>query len=325
MSDFPLIPDRASTVAGQVDLVFFTLTGLSIFFTLAVAAAIIFLALRYREGANVDRTNPMVDNTRLELTWSVVPFIMAMGVFAWATIVYVQMRTPPPDAIEVYVIGKQWMWHAQHPSGKSEINNLHVPIDTPVKVILTSQDVIHSFFVPAFRVKQDAVPGRYTYLWFEATTPGEYHLFCAEYCGTDHSVMGGTVTAMEPIDYEDWLRTPSNGAITAAPSGGGVAAAGADSGQSMAQAGEALFQQLACNSCHAADGLRAPVLAGVFGTEQPLADGSSVQADEQYVRESILNPQAKVVEGYTPIMPSYDGQVTEQQLVQLVEYIKSLQ
>lgn len=325
MSDFPLIPDRASTLAGQVDLVFYTLTGLSIFFIVVVAAAIIFLALRYREGTKVDRTNPMVDNTGLELTWSVVPFILAMGVFAWSAIVFVQLRTPPPDAVEVYVIGKQWMWHAQHPSGKSEINNLHVPINTPVKVILTSQDVIHSFFVPAFRVKQDAVPGRYTYLWFEATTPGDYHLFCAEYCGTDHSVMGGTVTAMEPLEYEEWLRTPSNGAITAAPSGGAASTAGGDTGQSMAQAGEALFQQFACNTCHVAGGVLAPALEGVFGTEQPLADGTTVVADEQYIRESILNPQAKVVEGFSPIMPSFDGQVTEEQLVQLVEYVKSIQ
>lgn len=308
MSDFPLFLEQASTLASQVDAIFFVLTALSVFFSVAVAGAIIFFALRYREGADVDRTDPLMDHTRLELTWSIIPFIMAMGVFAWAATVYVNMKTPPANAVEVYVIGKQWMWHAQHPSGKSEINQLHVPINTPVKVILTSQDVIHDFFIPAFRIKQDAVPGRYTTLWFEATKPGEYHLFCAEYCGTEHSLMGGSVFAMEQTAYENWIRGDSD-----------------TTGQSLSQAGEQLFQQRGCISCHSGEpNARGPALAGIFGETVELQDGSTVTVDESYLRESILNPQAKIVAGYAPIMPTYEGQISEQGLVQLIEYIKSL-
>ncbi|MCB0165783.1 MAG: cytochrome c oxidase subunit II [Anaerolineae bacterium] len=308
MSDFPLFPEQASTVAWQVDLIYFTLVALSVFFSVAVAAAIVFFALRYRKGADVDRSHPLTENTKLELTWSIIPFIMAMGVFGWAATVFVNIKTPPVDAMEVYVIGKQWMWHAQHPSGKSEINQLHIPVNTPVKLIMTSQDVIHDFFIPAFRVKQDVVPGRYTTLWFEATKTGEYHLFCAEYCGTEHSAMVGSVVVLEQAEYKTWL-------------GGGGA-----SEEPLAVAGERLFTENGCISCHSGQtGAIGPPIAttSLFGAEREFADGSTGTVDEAYIRESILNPQAKVVSGYPPVMPSYDGQLSEQSLLQLIEYIKS--
>jgi cytochrome c oxidase subunit 2 len=204
-------------------------------------------------------------------------------------------------------MGKQWMWKAQHPLGKSEINMLHVPVNQPVKLIMTSQDVIHSFYIPAFRVKKDVLPGRYTELWFEATKTGEYHLFCAEYCGTEHSQMIGSVVVMEQLEYERWLS-------------GNVA------GESMAAAGQRLFEQRGCASCHAGTSdARGPALAGLFGKEVQLEDGRTVTADESYLRESILNPQAKVVAGYSPVMPTFEGQISEEGLLQLVAYIKSLE
>lgn len=308
MQDFPLFPDQASTVAWQVDAIYFTLVALSVFFSVAVAGAIIFFAIRYRKEADVDRSNPITENTALELTWSFIPFVLAMGIFGWSAAVFITMRTPPEDAVEVYVIGKQWMWHAQHPSGKSEINELHVPVDTPVKIIMTSQDVIHNFFIPAFRVKQDAVPGRYTMLWFEATKTGEYHLFCAEYCGTEHAAMVGTVTVLEQNEYESWL--------------GGE---GDTAGEPLAVAGERVFNENGCTSCHAGGAAAiGPTIVGnsTFDQMREFTDGSTAIIDEAYIRESILNPQAKIVAGYSPVMPSYDGQLSEQTLVQLIEYIK---
>ncbi|MCB0193231.1 MAG: cytochrome c oxidase subunit II [Anaerolineae bacterium] len=307
MQDFPIFPDQASTVAWQVDAIYFTLVALSVFFSIAIAAAITFFAIRYRKGNNVDRSNPMEENTVLELSWSIIPFILAMGVFGWSAVVFITIRTPPVDAVEVYVIGKQWMWHAQHPSGKSEINELHVPVDTPVKLIMTSQDVIHDFFIPAFRVKQDVVPGRYSMLWFEATKPGEYHLFCAEYCGTEHSVMVGTVTVLEQAEYENWI--------------GGDAA-----DEPLAVAGERLFTENGCISCHNGEpGAIGPPIANetIFGETREFEDGTSLTVDEAYIRDSILNPQAHIVAGYAPVMPSFDGQLSEQSLLQLIEYIKT--
>ena len=307
MSDFPLFPEQASTVAWQVDLIYFTLVALSIFFSVAVAAAIVFFALRYRQGADVDRSHPLIEHTKLELTWSIIPFIMAMGVFGWAAMVFVDIKTPPADATEIYIIGKQWMWQAQHPSGKREINQLHIPIDTPVKLIMTSQDVIHDFYIPVFRVKQDVVPGRYTTLWFQATKTGEFHLFCAEYCGTEHSAMVGTVVVMEQSEFKNWL-------------GGG------SSDEPLAVAGERLFTENGCITCHSGEpGAIGPPISNVsiFGTEVEFADGSTGTVDEAYLRESILDPQAKVVAGYAPVMPSYDGQLSEQSLLQLIEFLKT--
>jgi cytochrome c oxidase subunit 2 len=306
MNGIPIFPDQASTTAAQIDSIYFVLLGLSLVFAVLIAGFSIFFGIRYRKNTNVDRSNPVHESMLLEFSWSFIPFVLAMGIFGWSALVFVDIYSPPEDALEIYVVGKQWMWHIQHPLGKSEINELHVPIDQPVKLILTSQDVIHSFYVPAFRLKQDALPGRYTTMWFEATKPGEYHLFCAEYCGTDHSRMIGTVIAMEPQDYQSWL------------SGGG-------SGETMAEAGERLFNDNGCISCHAAAGGGiGPSMVGLFGTERMLESGSTVVADEIYLRESIIDPQAKIAAGYQPVMASYDGVLSEGGILQIIAYIKSL-
>jgi cytochrome c oxidase subunit II len=226
--------------------------------------------------------------------------------FAWGAVIFFDARTPPQDATEIYVVAKQWMWKLEHPEGQRELNELHVPVGRDIKLIMTSQDVIHSFYVPAFRLKQDVIPGRYTTMWFKATKPGTYHLFCAQYCGTQHSGMIGEVVVMEPAEYETWLA-------------GGVPAG------SMAQNGQQLFTQLGCSTCHRFDVQgRGPNLTGVFGKPVLLEDGRTVIADENYVRESILIPTAKVVSGFKPVMPSFQGQVSEEQLTSLVAYVKSL-
>jgi cytochrome c oxidase subunit 2 len=226
--------------------------------------------------------------------------------FVWGAWIFMEMQRPPEDALNIYVVGKQWMWKMQHLEGQREINELHIPVGRPVKLIMTSEDVIHSFFIPAFRTKQDVLPGRYTSEWFKPDKVGSYHLFCAEYCGTKHSGMIGWIHVMEPADYQAWL------------SGGRAMG-------SLADNGEKLFQQLACNNCHHLnDQGRCPNLVGVFGQNVQLTGGGVVKADEAYIRESILNPTAKVVAGFQPIMPTFQGLVTEEQVLQLIEYIKTL-
>ena len=242
----------------------------------------------------------------LEIAWTVIPFIISMVIFVWGASVFFAMSRPPDETLNVYVVGKQWMWKFQHLDGQREINELHVPVGRAVKLIMTSEDVIHDVFVPAFRVKADVLPGRYTNIWFQPTKPGRYHLFCAEYCGTRHSGMIGEVVVMEPSEYQAWL------------SGG--AAEG-----SLASAGEKLFADLACNTCHRPDAQgRGPVLQGLFGKTVTLQTGDTVVVDEAYVRESILNPSAKVTAGFQPIMPTFQGLVSEEQLLELIEYVKAL-
>ncbi|GAB4424803.1 MAG: cytochrome c oxidase subunit II [Anaerolineae bacterium] len=307
MDGFPLFPEQASTMAARIDAIFYVLVSLSIFFAFLVAGLVIYFGIRYRSSSKADRSNVVHESMALEFSWSFIPFLMAMGIFGWSALVYFDIYSPPEESLEIYVIGKQWMWHVQHPLGKSEINELHVPINQPVKLVMTSQDVIHSFFVPAFRIKQDVLPGRYTTMWFEATKVGEYHLFCTEYCGTDHSRMIGTVVAMEPQDYERWLS-------------GGAAS------ESMAEVGARLYQQNGCAACHLdAGGGIGPSLVGIYGMEEELEGGSTVLVDDVYLRESIIDPNAKIVAGYDPAMPSYAGTLSEGNILQIVAYIKSLE
>ncbi len=303
----PLVPDSASTFSWKVDALYFYLSGVTLFFTLLISAVLIFFAIRYRRRTPYEIPRPIAGSHKLETLWTVIPFVIAMTMFAWGAQLYFQQYKPPQNAVEVYVVGKQWMWKLQHATGQREINELHVPVGRKIKLIMTSEDVIHDFFVPAFRTKADVVPGRYTTLWFEATKPGQYHLFCAEYCGMNHSGMIGSVYVMEPREFDNWL-------------------AGNTSSSTPAAAGQQLFQTLGCASCHGANGEggRGPTLAGLVGRETPLEGGQTVRADEAYIRESILNPGAKIVAGFTPIMPTFQGQVTEDQLVQLVAFIKSL-
>ncbi len=309
---FPLFPESASSLSGEVDLLFVVWSVISVFFTLLIAGLIIYFMARYRRrhpeevGAN-ERAAMW-----LEIGWSVVPLIIMLAMFAWGTRVFFRLYRPPVDAVEFWAYGKQWMWKIQHPGGQREINTMHVPVNQPIRVRLASEDVIHSFYIPAFRVKQDAVPGRYTSVWFQATKPGTYHLFCAEYCGTEHSRMIGSVVVMEPQDYEAWL-------------------AGGPAGKSMVASGAELFQSLACVTCHRAGNAgdtgalaRGPALEELYGSQVTLADGRTVTADDDYLRESILTPTAKLVAGWDPVMPTFQGQVSEEQLSQLIAYVRSL-
>src|SRR5215472_15571783 len=303
--NFPLWPARASSTAGNVDALFIFLLIVSGMMTLLIFTALVYFAARYRHQKGV-MAEQVEGSTPLELTWPIIPFGVFLVIFAWGAVVYFKGRTPPRDATEVYVVAKQWMWKLEHAEGQREINELHVPVGRDVKLIMTSQDVIHSFYVPAFRVKQDVLPGRYTTIWFRATKPGTYHLFCAEYCGTQHSGMVGSVVVMEPRDYEAWM------------SGAGS--------QPLAVTGQALFSQLGCITCHRSDNTqgRGPTLVGMYGKPVLLEDGRTVVADENYVRESILEPAAKAVKGFSPVMPTFQGQLSDEQLNSLVAYIKQM-
>jgi cytochrome c oxidase subunit 2 len=305
-SGFPLFPEQASSNAARVDGLYFFLIALTAFFSLLIGLMVLGFAVRYRRRSPDDKPPAIYGSLVLELTWTIIPLGIVAVIFFWSTDLYLNLNRVPKDAIEVHVVGKRWMWKVQHMTGQREINELHVPVGVPVKVTLTSEDVIHSFFIPAFRVKKDALPARYTTMWFQATKPGRYHLFCAEYCGTRHSNMIGSVVVMEPAAFQTWL-------------------AGGVSGGSLASAGEKLFQDLACVTCHRGDsGQRGPALDGLFGSQVALADGGTVTADETYVRESIVTPSAKVVAGYQPIMPTFQGLVSEEQLLQLVAYVRTL-
>jgi len=302
----PLFPESASTIATRVDLLYFFLLAVSIFFSLLIAGLIVYFAVKYH------RRNPHAIGEQihgsmiLELAWTGIPFLITMVIFVWGASVYFAMARPPDETLNIYVVGKQWMWKFQHLDGQREINELHVPVGRAVKLITTSEDVIHDLFVPAFRMKADVIPGRYVSIWFQPTKPGRYHLFCAEYCGTRHSGMIGDVIVMEPSEYQAWL---SGGA----PEG------------SLASTGAKLFADLACNTCHRPDAQgRGPVLEGLFGKTVQLQGGETVTVDEAYVRESILTPSAKITAGFQPIMPTFQGLVTEEQLLALIEYVKSL-
>jgi cytochrome c oxidase subunit 2 len=304
--DFPLFPDEASTMAGRVDALVYFLVGVSVFFATLIFILIVVFAVKYRRRSEDERPQAIPGNLRLEILWTVIPLSLTMVMFVWGAKVFFAAYYAPSDALEINVVAKQWMWKIQHPEGQSEIDELHIPVGRPIKLTMTSQDVIHDFFVPAFRVKKDVVPGRYTTLWFEATKPGEYHLFCAQYCGTQHSAMVGRIVAMAPTEYQTWL------------SGGAT-------GVSMAAAGQKLFQRLGCVACHLETGTgRGPPLVGLLGRTVRLRGGGTVRADETYVRESIMNPQAKVVAGYEPIMPTFKGLISEDGVLQILAYLKSL-
>ncbi len=306
MSKFSLFPEQASTMAAQVDALFLFLCALTLFFSGLIATLITVFMVRYRRRTEDQPAEHIHGSLTLEILWTAIPLGIVMVVFFWGATLYASLRRPPDDAIPIDVVGKQWMWKLQHREGRREIDALHVPVGRPVRLTLTSEDVIHGFFIPAFRIKQDAVPGRYTQVWFEATKVGTYDLFCSAYCGSLHSGMIGKVVVMPPEDFQTWL-------------------SGAEAGVPAASAGEALFQAQGCPSCHQADGQgRGPKLVGLFGTMVKLQDGRSVRADEGYLRESILTPQAKIVAGFEPVMPTYQGLMTEEQLLQVIAYLQSL-
>ena len=303
-SEFHLFPESASTFADRVDHLYVFLIVVAAFFTALIAALIVYFSIKYRRRAHRQPAK-ISGNNWLEVAWAIVPLMLTMVMFIWGARIFLEMRTMPGNPLSIRVVGKQWMWKVQHPQGRSEINELHVPVNQPVQLNMISQDVIHSFYVPAFRVKQDVLPGYYSSLWFEATKPGRFHLFCAEYCGTNHSQMLGTVVVMTPEEYSSWLSDAST--------------------EPAAVAGAHLFERYRCNTCHKMDGTGdGPSLQGVVGSRVPLAGGGAVLANDQYLRDSVLNPAKQVVAGFEPMMPSFRDQLNEVEVQQLIAYIEML-
>jgi cytochrome c oxidase subunit II len=300
---FPIRPDQASTIARGVDHLYYFLTAVDLFFTALIFLTIFYFAIRFRRRSEGERTQQITGSIPLEVVWTGIPLLLVTIMFVWGTSLFIQNSRPPEAATEIFVVGKQWMWKIQHPEGVEEINELHVPAGRPIRLTMTSEDVIHDFAVPAFRIKMDVVPGRYTTEWFQATKTGRFHLFCDQYCGTNHALMRGEVMVMDPVDYEQWL----SGGIRNEP---------------MPQAGAELYERFGCITCHGTG--KAPPFVNLYGHPVKLNNGQTVIADNAYIRESILNPSAKIVAGYPPIMPTFQGQVTEEQILQLIAYIQSL-
>jgi cytochrome c oxidase subunit 2 len=320
LADLVLFPQQASTIAPQVDALFLFIIGITVAISTVTALLLFYFAIKYHRR-RPDEVPPQIHGSlKLELIWTLIPLVIVLFIFGWSVKVYFNMIIAPDNALEIYVTGRQWMWKVQHPEGQREIlgylptegdrpdlgSEMHIPVGVPVKLIITSEDVIHSFYIPDFRIKQDAVPGRYTTMWFEATKPGRYRVFCAEYCGVNHSKMGGWIVAQEPAEFQRWLASKAD--------------------RSLALRGRQRFLQFQCISCHSADAdARGPVLEGIYRQRRTMQDGATVIADEAYLRESILNPRAKIAAGFLPIMPTYQGQMNEDELTELIAYLKSLQ
>src|SRR5580692_1501934 len=305
LNNSALFPREASTIAPYADALYFFLLTITVIGLILVATLVFGFSIRYRQS-NHPVAIQVEGSTLLEATWTIIPLALFLVVFVWGALLYFRIYSPPADSMNIYVVGKQWMWKAEHPGGQHEINALHVPIGRNVQLTMISQDVFHSFSIPDFRVKREVIPGRYSTVWFNATTPGTYHIFCTQYCGTNHSVMIGEVTALSPDDYEKWTQQST-------------------SGMSLSQNGERLFASMGCNSCHSGSAAaRGPNLAGVYGSKLQLTSGSQVLVNDAYLRDAILNPSQHVTAGYAPIMPTYQGQISEDGLIDLVEYVKSL-
>jgi cytochrome c oxidase subunit II len=306
VAQFQFFPEQGSKTASQVDLLFFCLIGITGSVTFAIAAIALFFLAKYRRNASADRTPTKNTSLAIEVTWSIIPLAIFIILFGWGARIYLHESEVPADAMEIHVVGKQWMWKLEHLQGKREINELHAPVGRTIKLVMTSQDVIHSFFMPDFRIKEDVLPGRYTTQWFTPIRTGTFPLFCAQYCGTNHALMIGRVIVLDPVAFAEWLR---NGPEMI----------------SVAQTGERLFYAFGCSGCHSSEAsVRAPLLQGVFGSQVPLQDGRIVRADERYIRDSILLPNTEIAAGYDPIMPSFQGRLNEEQLFALVTYIKGL-
>ena len=303
---FPIVPDEASLGAQDVDQLMIALVLMAIFFTALVAGPILFFSFKYRRGNPVNRECNPSETLKIELAWTIIPLLIALGFFGAAASLYFRQRHPPEGALEIHVVGKQWMWKIQHPQGKREINELHVPLGVPVKLLMTSQDVIHSFYIPAFRAKQDVLPGRYSTIWMVPSKLGNYHLFCTQFCGTGHARMVGRVVVMSQPDYQQWLVS-------------------GEQSESPVLAGARLFRTLGCSGCHVGSPVvRAPSLDGLYGSVVPLEGGRTVVADERYLRDSILLPNSEVVAGYAPVMPTFQNRISEEDLMALIAYLKSL-
>jgi cytochrome c oxidase subunit 2 len=301
-----LWPPAASSMAVEIDRVFVAWCVVLTFLVVPVFIFMTYCAVKYRAGRPADRSQRESRNMTIEMSWMITPFLISLVFFAWAGDIYLQQHTPPPNAIVITALGRQWMWKYQHPGGQSEINDLHVPVNRPVRIDIHSQDVVHSLYIPALRQQQEAVPGRTTSMWFKADTPGAYRLFCSEFCGADHALMAGTLYVLSAADYQAWLRQMGTS-------------------QSLVAAGKRLFDSYGCSGCHGpSTTVRAPPLEGLYGQVVPLQDGTTVAADDAYIRDSILEPKKQIAVGYRPVMPSFAGAISESELTQLVAYIKSL-
>ena len=308
-SDYPLAiwPAAASASAGETDTLIWLFTALTLLLVVPIFIGITFFAIRYRDGRKVNRAYREDRDRQLELAWMIIPFVLTLIFFAWGATMFMVHKTPPANATEVEAIGRQWMWKFQHPGGQQEINDLHVPTGEPILINMISQDVIHSLYIPALRIQMETLPGRYTQIWFNATRPGTYRIFCSEFCGTDHSAMDGLLTIMTPADYAKWLQ-------------------GAGSFISLADAGRALFANYGCNGCHGGgSAVQAPSLAGLWGSDVKLASGTVIKADDSYIRDKILNPDHNLIAGYKQVMPAFKGVIPEDELVRLVAYLKTIQ
>jgi cytochrome c oxidase subunit 2 len=303
------MPPKVSTVAHHVDSLFNFILGISIFFFLLIVVLMVYFVIRYRRREGAEAEASPSHNTALELTWTIIPLILVVVIFFFGFRGFLDMATPPANAYEILADGQKWNWSFTYPNGYVDAN-LHVPVNRPIRLVMTSADVIHSLYVPAFRVKMDVIPGRYSKAWFEATEPGEYELFCAEYCGTSHSDMLALVVVHPPGEFETWLEKASNFLETMSP----------------VEAGQKLFQVRGCQQCHSVDGTAktGPTMLGIFGRSEAMADGTTIVADENYIRESILEPMAKVVAGYEPVMPTYQGRIKDEEITAIIEYFKSL-
>jgi cytochrome c oxidase subunit 2 len=306
MSGLPVWPQQASAYSNELDWLVIAFTVLIVALSAPVFFLMVGFAVKYRRGRAADRSHPVNTRVGLEISWAGIPFLLLLVFYVWSTRLFFDQHHPPANALEIQVVAKQWMWKFQHPGGQREINELHVPVGRPVALTMASQDVIHSLFIPALRLKQDVVPGRYTYLWFIADKAGTYALRCTQFCGVDHALMGGHFVAQSPSDYARWLEQ-------------------ADVDRSLAVQGAALFRSRGCSGCHGPSStVKAPPLEGLFGKEVPLASGEIVAADEQYIRDSILLPHAQVAAGYPDIMPTFQNVLSEGDVLKIVAYIKSL-
>src|SRR6201990_2984407 len=306
LTEFALFPPQASAIAPYMDAFYFFLLLISLGGLVLVGLMVGTFSIMFRKEKNPQATH-IEGSTLLEATWTIIPLALFMVCFVWGALLYFRIYNPPTNAMNIYIVGKQWMWKAEHPGGQHEINALHIPVDRDVQLTMISQDVFHSFSIPAFRVKREVIPGRYSTVWFNATDPGTYHIFCTQYCGTNHSAMIGEVTVLSPDDYQKWTQEST-------------------SGMSLAQNGERLFASMGCNACHSGSAAaRGPNLSGVDGSKLQITNGSQVLVNDAYLRDAILNPSQHVTAGYAPIMPTYQGQVSEDGLIDLVEYIKGMQ
>ena len=305
MQEFPLFPPEASKIAPQMDALYFFMVLVSLIGLTLVILLVISFSLLYHKRRNPHATQ-IEGSTLLEATWTIIPLGLFLIMFVWGALIYFRVYTPPANAMNIYVVGKQWMWKAEHPGGQHEINSLHIPVGRAIQLTIISQDVFHSFSIPAFRVKREAIPGRYTTVWFEPTQTGTFHLFCTQYCGTNHSQMIGDIVVMTPDDYKSWL-------------------AGSTSGNSMAQEGERLFASLQCNVCHnATPQARGPNLYNLYGSRVMMSTGQTITADDAFIRDSILNPSSNIKQGFVNIMPTFNGHISEEGVMALVEYIKRM-